>query len=516
MSLRIFNFIILLLSFAACQSHRPIPADTIVIGVDVPPLQFDPRLSTDAVSSKMKHLIFGGLLKLDDALAFVPHAARSYEVSPDGLRYEFALRDGVTFHDGTKLTSGDVKATYESMMDSKFASPYLGSLGIVERIETPAPDRVVFALKKPFLPFLTLTTLGILREGQALAYRQGRTLAKDEFVGIGPYELARDQEDMDEKIRLVRFDGHFGKKAKTKNLVVRVIQDHTLRALELMKGRLDLVQNAVPYVLAPVMRNDGNLNFAEGDGVNFNYLAFNFTNPFLKNLKVRRAIALAVDREKIIKYKLAGLAEPADSILSPGHWAHAPDLRPFAFDLAAAKNLLDEAGFPDPDGDGPMARFNIVYKTSTNKERLEIVRIIAENLRDIGIGVTVKSYEFGTLSRDVRQGDFDVFSMTWVGVFDPDIYYSIAHSQQIPPAGANRGRYVNPGLDRLLEASRVETDEGNRRELFRRIQKTVYDDFVYVPLWYDENFAVTRKALSGYALRPDASWENVVDAVKSE
>jgi peptide/nickel transport system substrate-binding protein len=513
---RVLSLIILVVSLAACQSHRPIPKDTIVIGVDLPPLQLDPRLSTDAVSSKMKHLVFSGLMKFDDSLEIVPDVAETYDVSDDGLRYAFLLRSGVFFHDGSGLTSADVKATYESMMDPKLGSPYQGSLGIVEKIETPSTERVIFILKKPFPPFLTSMTLGILNESQALKFRDGSVLERDAIAGTGPYAFERGQRDWDEKIEFVRFDRYFGPPAKTECLVVRVIQDPTLRAMELLKGRLDLVQNAIPYALVPVLKKNGDLSFASGNGVNFNYLAFNFANPYLKRREVREAIALAVDRDRIIKYKLAGLARPADSILSPGHWAHAPDLKPFSFDLRAAKKLLDEAGFLDPDGDGAATRFDIVYKTSTNKERLEIVQLIAENLRSIGIGVTVKSYEFGTLSRDVRQGDFDVFSMTWVGVSDPDIYYSITHSSQVPPAGANRGRYSNPGLDALLDASRAETDPDKRRVLFHRIQKIAYEDFVYVPLWYDENFVATGKSLTGYSLRPDASWENVAGAFKTD
>lgn len=515
MFFRVVSFIIVLVSLAACQSHRPVPRDTIVIGVDLAPLQFDPRLSTDAVSSKMKHLIFSGLMKFDDTLAIVPDIASSFTVSPDGLRYEFTLRGDVEFHDGKKLDSSDVKATFESMRDAKLASPYKGALDILLTIETPGPDRVAFVLAKPFLPFLTLMTLGILTGEQADSYRDGRVLTLNELAGTGPYMFVKGQTDTDEKIELIRFEKYFDGVAKTPKLVVRVIQDHTLRAMELMKGRLDLVQNAIPYVLVPVLKEKADLGFDSLSGVNFNYLAFNFKNPNLKNRKVREAIAHAIDRDRIIKYKLAGLARPADSILSPGHWAHSPELKPFAFNLDVSKKLLDEAGFADPDGDGPLTRFDLVYKTSTNKERLEIVQLMAENLRSIGIGVTVKSYEFGTLSRDVRQGDFDVFSMTWVGVSDPDIYYSIMHSSQVPPVGANRGRYVNPEVDRLLDESRIETNSDKRREIFYRIQKIAYEDLVYVPLWYDDNFVVTRKNLSGYSLRPDASWEKVADAIKN-
>lgn len=488
--------------------------DTIVVGMDLAPLQMDPRLATDAAASKIKHLVFSGLLRLDDDLRLVPDIAASFAMT-DASTVTFVLRDDVRFHDGRKLSSVDVKATYDSMMDPKLASPFAGGLALIDAILTPTPSEVVFKLKQPSVPFLTSATLGILEASQALAYREGEARAPDTLVGTGPYALVRGQDGFDEKVRLMRFDGYFRGAAKTKNIEIRIVQDNTLRAMELMKGRLDLVQNAIPYALVPAIRQSKDLKFNDAIGVNFNYLGFNFVNRYLKIKKVREAIAAAVDRDKIIRYKLKDLARPADSILSPEHWAHVAGLKPFAYDPEHAKKLLDEAGFPDSDGDGPVMRFDLVYKTSTNKERLEIVQLIADGLKRVGIGITVKSYEFGTLSRDIQQGDFDLFSMTWVGISDPDIYYSIAHSAQTPPKGANRGRYANATLDRLIEASRVETDSAKRLELLARIQKEFYEDLVYVPLWYDENFVATRAGISGYGLRPDASLFNLVDVVKT-
>lgn len=506
-------FWILLSLVVSCQSHEPVPNDTLVVGIELYPEQPDPRLAIDALSFKVARLIYSGLLLRDESQNLVPDVAQSYTM-PDAVTYDFILRDDVYFHNGKKLTSADVKATYESMLNEKLASPFRGEWSVLDKIETPEPNRIIFKLKNPYVPFLTLLSLGILPQDLAERAALGKPIERNEYVGTGPFQIVP-QAAKTEKIRLTRFEKFYGGAPKIKNLTLWFIADNTLRTLELMKGRLDVVMNAVPYVMVNALKAKDNLKFEANVGINFNYLGFNFKNPYLQNKKVRMAIAYAIDRDKIIRYKLAGLARKADSVLSPVHWAYNSELTPFDFDLNKAKTLLDEAGFKDPDGDGPQKRFKLVYKTSTNKERLEIVQLIAENLRKIGIDVEVRSFEFGTLMRDLMQGDFDLFSLIWSGVNEPDQYYTIAHSSKFPPLGANRGRYVNKTLDPLLEAQRVETDVEKRKILLQKIQKMFYEDFVYVPLWYDYNYAVINKNVDGFHVRPDASFLNLVNATKA-
>lgn len=507
-----FNLLIVILLCLSCQSHQAIPENTIVVGIEAHPEQLDPRLATDAISSKIKDLVYSGLLKLDDSLNLVPDLAESYE-QVDSVTYKFILKKGVIFHHGKKLTSEDVKATFESMADTRLRSPYLGSLKILKNIETPDERTVIFRLNEPFTPFLTLMKLAVLPKEIALQYQNENKAKVTDFYGTGPYQIKKYEQGAD-KLYLERFEKYHGPLARTKRLIFWTIQDNTLRAMELIKGRIDLVQNALPYVLVPVLKKKDNLKFKTEVGINYNYLAFHFKNEYLKHKKVRQAIAHAIERDQIIKYKLYGLARKADSLLSPKHWAYHSELGDIDFNLQKAKRLLDEAGFPDPDGDGPKTRFQVIYKTSTNKDRLQIVQLIAENLRKIGIGVVIRSYEFGTLYRDIRQGDFDLFSLTWVGISDPDIYYYVFHPEQVPPKGANRGFYINDKLGKILEQTRVEPDLEKRKRLYHQIQKIVYEDMVYVPLWYEDNFVVMNQNIEGYQLRPDAGYDHLVNAYK--
>jgi peptide/nickel transport system substrate-binding protein len=504
--MRKYAFVILFL-LLSCNPNQPIPQNTIVVGVDRYPENHDPRLPTDSVSQKINQLIHNGLLTINDKLELVPQLA-TYELL-DTKTYQFTLKPGIYFHHGKKLTSADVKATYESMLDSELHSPFKSSLSIIEKIDTPDEKTIIFRLKKPNAPFLTLMSLGILPQD----FIQEKNADAIKIPGCGPYEIFETSQGIN-KVTLKRFEKYYGQSAKTKWLTFRVIQDATLRSLELLKGRIDLLQNGVPYVLINRLKEEHHLKSRTSAGINFTYMAFNLKNDYLKHLKVRKAMALSIDRDRLIIYKLSRLASKATSLLSPEHWASIK-LPHYRQNISAAKKLLDEAGFTDPDGDGPKPRFKLTYKTSAVKERIEIAQLIAQNLGEIGIEVKVKSHEFGTFYRDIRQGAFDIYTLTWVGLTDPDIYHFVFHSDSFAPNGGNRGYYKNDLVDKLIDASRIETDANKRLLHYQVIQKQVYNDFPYAPLWYENNFVIMNKSIQGFKLVPNASYVGLVNAWKS-
>jgi peptide/nickel transport system substrate-binding protein len=506
LSMRMRYLFFLIIFLGACRPP-PTSPNTLVVGLDLFPQQFDPRKATDAASSKINRLLHAGLLKADEHQAFVPDLAETFQM-PDAVTYLFTLKPNLVFSDGTQLTSADVKATYQSLLTPATASPFKSGLDGVRTIETPDARQVIFHLKEPHAPFLTLLTLPILKAADA----QTQNLTTPP-IGAGAYVLNKIPDDKSQLL-LIRNPNDHSTQALMPQVIFRVIQDGTLRAMELLKGRLDLVQNGVPYVLVNSLKEHTELNFESAPGVNFSYMAFNFNNPILQNLHVRQAIAMAIDREKLIQYKLAGLAQPASSLLSPTHWAVSKNLPTLAFDPEKAKKLLDQTPYKDPDGDGPLPRFTLVYKTSSVKERIEIAQLIAEGLGKIGIAVELKSFEFGTFYRDIRQGDFDLFTLTWVGVSDPDIYYLAFHSSQKPPSGANRGSFTDKTLDRLLETSRTTVNNQARQNISAQIQQRVFDAFAYVPLWYEANYVFSRKSVTGYELRPDAGYGGIGKAQK--
>jgi peptide/nickel transport system substrate-binding protein len=327
--------------------------------------------------------------------------------------------------------------------------------------------------------------------------------------GAGPYKV--DDFRPDEGAALSRFDGYHGRPPAISKVIVKFIPDSNVRFLEIRKGSVNFVLNGVdPDLLDAALRNE-NLVMEDAPGGNVSYLGFNLRDPILSDARVRRAIALAIDREAIVRTLWKGHADLADSILAPGFWAHSKNLPPLRHDRAEAKRLLDEAGYRDPDGDGPKPRFALTYKTSQNELRRRIAAVIQEQLRQVGIAVAVQSLEWGTFFSDIRKGNFQLYSLTWVGIADPDILHYAFHSAQVPPEGANRGRYANPELDRLVIAGRREPSRAKRKEIYRKVQLLLARDLPVLPLWVNRNILVRDRRLAGFTLTPDEDYTFIKD-----
>jgi len=254
-------------------------------------------------------------------------------------------------------------------------------------------------------------------------------------------------------------------------------------------------------------RREGRLEVATAPGTDFAYLGLNLRDPLLADRRVRQALGFAIDRAAIVEYLRRGLATVATGIVPSASWAYAPDVFDFTHDPALARRLLDEAGHPDPDGDGPRARFRLSLKTSTSEVYRLQASVIQQDLREVGIDVDIRSYEFATLYADVLRGNFQLYTLQWVGVSDPDMLRRVFHSGQMPPVGFNRGFYANPDVDRLIDRATVAVDEADRAALYGDVQRLVADDVPWVPLWTKTNVAVFQPDLEGVRLSPTASFD---------
>jgi peptide/nickel transport system substrate-binding protein len=488
-------------TLAGCAAKLPIDEGTLVIALPGAPTSIDPRLATDAYGEQILQMTHAFLIKRDASGTPVPDLAESWEeISPTEI--VFRLRKGARFHNGRDVTSADVRFTFEWILDPKNLSPHRATYASIARIATTDPLTVVFHLKEPFAPFLIGMARGIVPAGTgARGYSP--------VPGAGPFKI--DDFRPDEGAALSRFDGYHGRSPAVAKVLVKFIPDSNVRFLELKKGSVNFVLNGVdPDLLPAAMRNE-NLAMEEAPGGNVSYLGFNLRDPVLSDARVRRAVALAIDRETIVRAIWKGHADLADSILAPGFWAHAEGLPPLRHDPAEAKRLLDQAGYRDPDGIGPKPRFTLIYKTSQNELRRRIAAVIQEQLRQVGIALTVQSLEWGTFFSDIKKGNFQLYSLTWVGIADPDIFHYAFHSGQIPPEGANRGRYANQELDRLVLEGRREPSRPKRKEIYRKIQLLLARDLPVLPLWVNRNMLVRDRRLEGFTITPDEDYTSVKD-----
>lgn len=499
---RTVNLCVLLAALIAspsCKKTQRPENGVLNAAIQSSPATLDPRLATDAEGDKISQLIFDGLMARNDDLEIVPDLAERFEKISD-TSYRFFLRRGVLFHSGNPLTSRDVVYTYETILDGTVASPFKEYFSRIRKIVSEDDYTVRIDLAEPYAPFLTLLTKGIVSEADAkkLGGRYGR-----EPVGTGPYRLVR---FVPEKIvELEANSGYFGKIPKIKTLRLHVISDDNIRVLKLIKGDIDLVQNGVPALLLKKVLENSGLEMIADDGIVVTYLGMNLTDKYLKDRRVRQAIAYAIDRDQIIAHRYGGMAEKANSILSPMNWAYDADLYQYDYDPKKAASLLEEADLKKP---------TLSYKTSTIKERIDTGRMIAHQLGQAGITVKVEPYEWGTFYRDVRTGNFQLYSLSWVGVTEPDIFYDVCHSSRFPPRGLNRDRYKNPEVDRLVGEARVTMDQNERKKIYSKVQKIILDDLPFVPLWYEKNIVVYQKSLEDVSVRPDASYLTFVNITK--
>jgi peptide/nickel transport system substrate-binding protein len=483
-----------LLALAACGPGRA-DGDAIVVGMTNSPINLDPRVGADEASQKAHQLLYSSLVRIDDQLRIVPSLAESLE-QLDSLTYVARLRRGVAFHDGAELTAADVVYTFRSFLDPDFRgrSGAYRMLGAVDALD---PYTVRFTLKEPFGSFPINLVMGIVREGS------GAANARDP-VGTGPYRLAHFSAD--DRTVLDAFPDYYEGPPRNQRLVLKVVPDDTMRGLELRKGTVDIVINDLSPDIAWQLRQEGRLQVETAPGTDYAYMGMNLRDPILANGPVRQALAHAIDREAIVTHLRRGYARPAVGIVPPMSWAFEADVPEFHYDPAEARRLLDEAGFPDPDGDGPAPRFRLTLKTSTSEVYRVQAAALQHDLARVGVAVDVRSSEFQTLFADVVRGNFQLYTLQFVGVTDPDMLRRVFHSAQEPPAGLNRVFYRNPETDRLIEqASSAETDD-ERLRFYSLAQQVIAADVPYVPLWYRTNLAIYQPDLHGVRLSPIADY----------
>jgi peptide/nickel transport system substrate-binding protein len=482
---------------AACRSAPAPPGDAIVVGIANSPANLDPGVGLDEPSQKIQQLLFQSLLRTDDELRVVPDLATRFDTTDWGT-WTAEIPAGVRFHDGREMTAADVAYTFRRFLDPDFVSGRKGAYRGLASVEVVGPYTVAFHLREPSAAFPINLVMGIVPDGS------GSELARRP-IGSGPYRLAEFVPD--DRVTLVPFAGYAGPSPANTGIVFKVVPDETMRGLELRKGTVDLVVNDLSPDLVHGLERDGRLQVVTGPGTDYAYLGFNLRDRALADVRVRQAIAHGIDRQAIIRYLRRGLASEAAGIVPAMSWAYASDLEPPAYDPARARALLDEAGLGDPDGPGPAPRLALTLKTSTAEAYRLQATVIQRQLRDVGIDVTVRSYEFATLFADVVRGNVQVYTLQFVGVTDPDMLRRVFHSAQVPPAGLNRGHYRNPAVDALLEAAAAAVDPAERRRCYVEAQRLIAADVPLVSLWTKTNVAVAQAGLEGIALTPTAAFE---------
>ncbi|MDX6305401.1 MAG: peptide/nickel transport system substrate-binding protein [Blastocatellia bacterium] len=483
--------------------------------------------SVDAASERVRTLMFNSLVKKDDKFDYVPELASNIQRSDDGLVFTFTLRDGVTFHDGRPFTSADAKYTLDTVLASTFAkaaSFFEGSgankTAYVKSVEAPDAHTLIIRLNKQWTGLLpNLVPIPMIPKGTyELDIKNGKLPEQATHpLGTGPFKF-KSYDQVQQVVDLEANQAYWDGPPKIPALRVRVISESNSMQAELQSGRIDIAPLATS--LSPdaikALGQDPNLAVQQFEGSNLNLLTFNTTEPPLNIVKVRQAIAYAIDRESIIRDLVLNQGAIAHTILPEASWAYAKPPS-YQFDPNKAKQLLDEAGFRDPDGDGPQMRWAkpLLFRISgSSASARQYSGVIQNYLKNVGIPVAIETSEFNTMRQQVQNGQFQVNYSQWVGGNqDPIFYHDLFATSEIatPTRGLNRSRYSNPELDKILDEAANTYDHAKAAPLYAKAQEIISRDVPVFPLWYQANMVIAKKNVGNIHVNASGDWGFVKD-----
>ncbi len=483
LALRLVFFIGCTFLFACSEPDKT----EISIGLNASPVTLDPRYATDAVSYRITRLLYQSLINFDDQFRVIPDITNWQQISLK--HYRFTLNDNSQpFHHGKPITAQDIKATYDSVLDEKTISPHRGSITMIKSIEIVDERTVDFHLTidDPLFPgrlVISVMPADLIK-------------AKHNFqkypIGSGSFSFF----GWDDESRLV-----LNRNRDKQRFNFLTVKDPTVRILKLLRGELDLVQGDLSPEVVDWLADNESVAIEKHEGDTFTYIGFNLQDELTGQEKIRRAIAYAIDREAIIKYVMKDNARLAGAIFSAAHWAGHMDMHGVDFRPDKAREILKELGFNESK---PL---RLSYKISNNPFRLRLATIIQNQLKQVGIEIKIQSYDWGTFYSDIKQGRFQLYSLSWVGLKMPDIFRYVFHSESFPPTGANRGRLQDDNVDNFIEAAESENDLISQAIIYRKLQDYLLKVLPYVPLWYEDTILARRKDISGYTLATDGNFD---------
>lgn len=474
------------------RQYPPETGGTLISAMTAEPSSLISMIAGESASSAITANIFNSLLKYDKNLELEGDLVKSWEISSDQKTVTFKLKPDLKWADGEPLTSADVLFTWQAVTDEKTASPYASDFQLVKKAETPdaLTFRVTYA--QTYAPALdSWAGLQILPKHLL----QGKYLHTTSFARspVGSHYYKLDRWTHGENLKLSRNPNSVLGQARIDKLITRIIPDNSAQFLELMAGNIDYMGlDPIKYsrIIPARPELQQKLALYKELGNSYTYMGFNLKHKPFDDVRVRRAINYAIDKQEIIDGVYLGLGINIASPYKPGtRWSN-PALTPYPYDPAKARTLLQEAGFKDTDGDGILERdgkpFSFEIITNQNKEREKSAVLIQRRLKDVGIDVKIRAIEWASfISRFIKTGDFDVVVLGWGLGLDPD-QYNIWHSSQQAPGQFNFIGYQNPSVDKLLEQGRQELNPDKRMKIYHEFARILLEDspIVYLSAGY--------------------------------
>jgi peptide/nickel transport system substrate-binding protein len=451
------------------------------------PDQLDPQKTSAYFSFEVLENVFDTLVEPDENLEMRPALAQSWSVSSDQLWWNFHLRKGVTFQDGSPFSADDVVYSYRRIIDEKLAN--VDKFSAVTEVSAPNEDTVLIRVKQP-TPNL-LTNLGGFK-GMAIVQRKNVESGQiaTHPVGTGPFAFAS-QKSGDSIILKVN-PNYWGGAPKVPGVTFRFISEPSTALSALQAGEIDWT-DSIPTQRVAQLKNDDSIKLAVTPSNDYWYLALNEAREQWKDARVRQAIAYAIDRKAIVQATSYGTAAANQLAIPEGNPWYTP-YDTYRYDIDKAKTLLGEAGASPKNLD--------MLVTSEYPETVTAAQVIADNLKPLGITVNIRTVDFATWLDEQNNGNFDMLMMGWLGNIDPDDFY---YAQHHTDGSSNAQKFSNPDVDRLLDAGRVEVNQQARHDDYAKAATIIADQVSYIYLYNPSVIQAWTTNLSGYDARRDGA-----------
>ena len=468
----------------------PAPSGLLRVGMEAQPTTMDPGLSTDLYSQQVYSQVLEGLLQLDPDGVPKPALAESWTPSADGRVWTFKLRQNVKFHDGTDFTADDVKFTLDRILNPDTRSPQRGLLSQINAVDVVDRNTVRITTRAAFVPILTNLATGAYVLPRAYHTRVGRDFARRP-VGTGPYKWI--EWVADERVVLEANPDYYAGRPAMDRVQFRFIPEASVRLAELESGGTDVIAG-IPAQDLRRLRVSLLVDLHEVIGTNYRLMAFNTSVKPYDDVRVRQAIAHAVDRQKVVDVVWPGRGVVAEGPIPPTSWAYDERFRGLGFNLNRAKQLMAEAGHA--------SGFEMNYLITAGEEAQREVALIIDQLKQINVNVKVTAVEFPTLLDRLLKTNYDVLRVGWTVSPEPDLLlYNPFHTSAI--GGFNFTKYRNARVDELLDRGRTVTNQNDRIRIYRDAQRIIVQEAPMVFIFHEKRTYASRKAVTGF--RPHVS-----------
>jgi peptide/nickel transport system substrate-binding protein len=480
-----------LLVVASCSPAQRVDlgqgSGNLIAAIAGEPDQLDPQKTSAYFSFEVLENVFDTLVEPDENLEMRPALAQSWSVASDQLTWNFHLRKGVTFQDGSPFTADDVVYSYRRIIDEKLAN--VDKFSAVTDVSAPNEDTVLIRVKQP-TPNL-LTNLGGFK-GMAIVQRKNVESGQiaTHPIGTGPFAFASQKSG--DSILLAANPNYWGGAPKVPGVTFRFISEPSTALSALQAGEIDWT-DSIPTQRVAQLKNDDSIKLAVTPSNDYWYLALNEAREPWKDARVRQAIAYAIDRKAIVQATSYGTATANQLAIPEGNPWYTP-YDTYRYDINKAKSLLGEAGASPEKLD--------MLVTSEYPETVTAAQVIADNLKPLGITVNIRTVDFATWLDEQNTGNFDMLMMGWLGNIDPDDFY---YAQHHTDGSSNAQKFSNPDVDRLLDTGRVQTNRQARQADYAKAATIIADQVSYIYLYNPSVIQAWTTSLSGYQARRDGA-----------